>query len=103
MSDIEIWILLTVCLTMLSAAAMVLLVRNHLAAVAAASVVSLGLALLFALLRAPDVAMTEAAVGAGLSSLILALALRRLGLWRLENAQPGRNLLKQRAKEAADA
>ncbi|MGB5672308.1 MAG: hydrogenase subunit MbhD domain-containing protein [Sedimenticolaceae bacterium] len=35
------------------------------------------------MLQAPDVAMTEAAVGAGLSSLILALALRRLGLIRL--------------------
>lgn len=99
MSEIEIWILLVLCLMLLSAAVMVLLVRNHVAAVAAASVVSLGLALLFALLRAPDVAMTEAAVGAGLSSLILALALRRLGLWRLENAQPGRNLLLARREE----
>ena len=43
------------------------------------------LAVLFVLLRAPDVAMTEAAVGAGLSSLILALALRRLGLFQLDN------------------
>jgi hypothetical protein len=28
--------------------------------------------------------MTEAAVGAGLSGVVLALGLRRLGLWRLE-------------------
>jgi energy-converting hydrogenase B subunit D len=94
MSDIELWIALLLALMMLSAAVMVLLVRNHIAAVAAASVVSLGLALLFALMRAPDVAMTEAAVGAGLSSLILALALLRLGLWRVENQKPGSNLLK---------
>jgi uncharacterized MnhB-related membrane protein len=87
----------------LVAAAMVLLVRNHLAAVAAASVVSLGLALLFALLRAPDVAMTEAAVGTGLSSLILALALRRLGLWRLDYAKPGRNLLRDWRREGPHA
>ena len=99
MSEIEIWILLALALMMLASAVMVLLVRSHVAAVAAASVVSLGLALLFALLRAPDVAMTEAAVGAGLSSLILALALRRLGLWRLENAQPGRNLLQAHHRE----
>jgi uncharacterized MnhB-related membrane protein len=95
MSETEIWILLVLALMMLVAALMVLLVRNHLAAVAAASVVSLGLALLFALLRAPDVAMTEAAVGAGLSSLILAAALRRLGLWRLDVGRSGRNLLRQ--------
>jgi uncharacterized MnhB-related membrane protein len=37
---------------------------------------------LFVILRAPDVAMTEAAIGAGLSSLLFALALRRLGLWK---------------------
>jgi uncharacterized MnhB-related membrane protein len=88
---------------MLSAAVLVLVVRNHLAAVAAASVVSLGLALLFALLRAPDVAMTEAAVGAGLSSLILALALRRLGLWRLDNAKTGHNLLQGKRQEGPHA
>ncbi|MET0028184.1 MAG: hydrogenase subunit MbhD domain-containing protein [Candidatus Thiodiazotropha sp.] len=90
MTDLELWIALLLALMMLSAALMVLLVKNHLAAVAAASVVSLGLALLFALMRAPDVAMTEAAVGAGLSSLILALALRRLGLWRLDGSGENR-------------
>ncbi|MCU7919481.1 MAG: DUF4040 domain-containing protein [Candidatus Thiodiazotropha sp. (ex Epidulcina cf. delphinae)] len=84
MTTIELWIALTLALMMLSAAVMVLLVKNHIAAVAAASVVSLGLALLFVLMRAPDVAMTEAAVGVGLSSLILALALRRLGLWEVD-------------------
>ncbi|MEJ2590979.1 MAG: DUF4040 domain-containing protein [Candidatus Thiodiazotropha sp.] len=95
MNGIETWIALLLALMMLGAAIMVLLVRNHIAAVAAASVVSLGLALLFALMRAPDVAMTEAAVGAGLSSLILALGLRRLGLWRVEGAKP-RSYLPQR-------
>ncbi|PVV06067.1 MAG: NADH-quinone oxidoreductase subunit B [gamma proteobacterium symbiont of Ctena orbiculata] len=93
MSSIEIWILLLLAVMMLSAAMMVLLVKNHIAAVAAASVVSLGLALLFVLMRAPDVAMTEAAVGVGLSSLILALALRRLGLWQVDNEQVKYNLL----------
>jgi uncharacterized MnhB-related membrane protein len=98
MSEIEIWMLLVLALMILLSAMMVLLLRNHLAAVAAASVVSLALALLFTLLRAPDVAMTEAAVGAGLSSLILALALRRLDLWRVENTKPGRNLLQSRKR-----
>lgn len=95
MNGLETWIALLLALMMLAAALMVLLVRNPVAAVASASVVSLGLALLFVLLKAPDVAMTEAAVGTGLSSLILALGLRRLGLWRVENAQPGKNLLRR--------
>lgn len=83
------WILLVVVIAMLVSAASVLFLENMVAAVAAASVVSLALAVLFLLLRAPDVAMTEAAVGAGLSSLILALSLRRLGLWRLDNGKSG--------------
>ena len=44
---------------------------------------------LFVLLHAPDVAMTEAAVGAGLSGVVLALGLRKLGLWRLEDDRGG--------------
>jgi uncharacterized MnhB-related membrane protein len=78
------WIAATVVLLTLGAALAVLMLRNLLAAVAAASVVSLGVAVMFVMLRAPDVAMTEAAVGAGLSGLILALALRRLGLFALD-------------------
>ena len=94
MTEIELWIAALLAMMVLSAAVLVLLVKNHVAAVAAASVVSLGLALLFVLMRAPDVAMTEAAVGAGLSSLILALALRRLGLWRIDGVKSRQNLVK---------
>ena len=79
-----IWFAAIVVSLTLGAALAVLMLRNLLAAVAAASVVSLGVAVMFVMLRAPDVAMTEAAVGAGLSSLILALALRRLGVFALD-------------------
>lgn len=82
-----IWLLGILIVMMLVAAIAVLVLDNHIAAVAASSIVSLTLSVLFVLLRAPDVAMTEAAVGAGLSSLILALSLRRLGLWRIENTE----------------
>ena len=75
---------LIIVVVMLSAAVAVLLMKNFLAALAAMSVVSLGMSVLFVILRAPDVAMTEAAIGAGLSSLLFALALRRLGLWHTE-------------------
>ncbi|MBV2089467.1 MAG: DUF4040 domain-containing protein [Candidatus Thiodiazotropha sp. (ex Ctena orbiculata)] len=103
MSEVELWIALILGIMMLSSAVLALVVKNHLAAVAAASVVSLGLALLFALMRAPDVAMTEAAVGAGLSSLILALALRRLGLWQIDSGRENSNLLSASSKGKDDA
>ena len=72
---------------MLSSAVSMLLLRNYVAVLAASSVMSMSLAMLFVTLRAPDVAMTEATVGAGLASLVFALALRRLGLWRIDAAE----------------
>lgn len=76
------WFALIIVIVMLASALSVLLLKDFLSALAAFSVVSLALSVLFVLLRAPDVAMTEAAIGAGLSSLLFALALRKLGLWR---------------------
>lgn len=84
MSGLLEWIVLLATVLMLAGAVAVLLLKNYLAAVAASSVVSLGAALLFVILRAPDVALTEAAVGAGLSGVIMALSLRRLGLWHID-------------------
>ncbi len=81
------WIALLIVVLMLAAAIAVLTLRNPIGAVATASVVSLGVSVLFALMHAPDVAMTEAAVGAGLSGVVLALGLRKLGLWRIEGDQ----------------
>jgi len=78
------WISLLIVVLMLAAALAALLLENFVAAVAAVSVVGLATSVAFVLLDAPDVAMTEAAVGAGLSGVVLALALRRLGLWHLD-------------------
>jgi uncharacterized MnhB-related membrane protein len=75
------WVALTTVAVMLAAAIGVLVLPSYLAAVAASSVVSLALSVLFVVLRAPDVALAEAAVGAGLSGLLFALTLRRVGLW----------------------
>jgi energy-converting hydrogenase B subunit D len=80
----DILVLITV-IVMLASAAGVLLLKEFLSALAALSVVSLGLSVLFVILRAPDVARTEAAIGAGLGSLLFALALRRLGLWQINS------------------
>lgn len=76
------WAAALCVVVMLVAAIAVLTLRSLLAAVAASSVVSLALSVLFVILRAPDVALAEAAVGAGLSGVLLALTLRRLGLWK---------------------
>jgi uncharacterized MnhB-related membrane protein len=78
------WIALISVSVMLGAAFAVLFLKNYLAAIAAISVVSLALSVLFVVLQAPDVALTEAAVGTGISGVILALTLRRVGLWKIE-------------------
>lgn len=78
-----------IAIVMLAAAILAVTLRNWLAATAALSVVSLALSVLFALLRAPDVALAEAAVGAGLSGVLLALTLRRIGLWKNNDGKPG--------------
>jgi len=79
-----VWIALLSVVIMLVAAAAVLVLPNLLGAVVASSVVSLALSVLFAILQAPDVALTEAAVGAGLSSVLLVLSIRRMGGWQQE-------------------
>lgn len=81
------WMILILVALMLGAAIMVLVFDNLIAAIAASSVVSLLLSVLFVLLLAPDVALTEAAVGAGLSGSVLAMGLRRLGLIDLNKGE----------------
>ena len=80
-----IWVVALVVFIMLVAALAVLFLPNMIAAVVASAVVSLSLTVIFAILKAPDVAMTEAAIGAGLSSLILAIGLKRLGYWKTDS------------------
>ena len=71
---------LIVVIVMLVSAVAIFFLRDLMASLVAFSVVSLSLSVLFVLLRAPDVAMTEASVGAGLGSLLFALTLRRMNL-----------------------
>ena len=63
---------------MIGSAVAVIFLRNLMSAVIASSVMSLTLSIVFVILRAPDVAMTEAVVGAGLSGVLLALALWKI-------------------------
>ncbi len=73
-----IWIIAIMVFIMLSSATAVLLVDSLVSAIAATSAISLALSVIFVILKAPDVAMTEVVVGSGLSSVILALALYRI-------------------------
>lgn len=74
-----IWLAALCVLVMIVAALAVVRLRSLMAAVVASSVVSLTLSVIFVVLRAPDVAMAEAVVGAGLSGVLLAMSLRKLG------------------------
>ncbi|HDJ29665.1 MAG TPA: DUF4040 domain-containing protein [Candidatus Acetothermia bacterium] len=64
---------------MLVAALFAYYLRDLIAAVVACAAVSLLASILFYLLQAPDVAMAEAAIGAGLTTAIFVIAIRRTG------------------------
>ena len=66
-----------VCALMIAAAVVAVTVRSILSAVILVGVVSLMVAYLFLRMGAPDVAMTEAAIGAALSTVIFLIALAR--------------------------
>lgn len=68
---------IVVCVVMLLAALLAVHMKSLLGAVIAVGVVSLFVSILFLILGAPDVAMTEAAIGAGLSTVIFLFALSR--------------------------
>ena len=64
-------------LFVLTAALATALLRDILAVIVVAAAYSLGMALFYAFLLAPDVAMTEAAIGAGVTTLLLLLTIAR--------------------------
>ncbi len=65
-------------LVMIAAAITAGLLRNLLAVVIVFTVYSLMMALLWQQLNAPDLAITEAALGAGVTSILFILALRQM-------------------------
>jgi len=74
-----IWLDALVCLLMIIVAVTATTVRNLVSAVIMVGVVSLLVSYLFLRMGAPDVAMTEAAIGAALTTVIFLIALRRTG------------------------
>ncbi len=71
-------IITIVCvLLMILASYFAIKTEDLVSAVIASSVVSLMASVLFLILHAPDVAMTEAAIGAGLSTVVFLIAIRK--------------------------
>ena len=72
--------LITVVLSLgiLVAAVLAIQLKDLVAAILSAGVVSLFASILFILLAAPDVAMTEAAIGSGLTTVIFLYALSKI-------------------------
>ncbi len=73
--EFELIILLGIAMVM--AAVLALYSRNLIVSIVAVGVVSLFASILYLLMQAPDVAMTEAAIGAVLSTIIFLYALQK--------------------------
>ena len=91
--------------TVLLNAVMVFCVRRLLTACLIFMIQSLIMVLLWILLQAPDLAVTEAAVGSGISSLLFFLALHKIGALGNESrpgeADPAPSSLPAEQKEAS--
>lgn len=88
------WIVLAVSLLLILMALAAIFSRSLASAIILLSTLSLFAALLFVLVAAPDVAITEAAIGSALTTVVFVLALYRT---RNASAADGRS-----AKNAAD-
>jgi uncharacterized MnhB-related membrane protein len=71
-------IILVLGAVMVAAALVALLHKSLLTSIVAAGAVSLVASILYLLLAAPDVAMTEAAIGSALTTIVFLYALSRL-------------------------
>ncbi|MGC9314305.1 MAG: Na(+)/H(+) antiporter subunit B [bacterium] len=67
-------------LAMLVSAGVAVYSRNLVVAVIASGIIGLFASVIYLILSAPDVAMAEAAIGSGLTTVIFLLALKRLGI-----------------------
>ncbi|MCD6337614.1 MAG: DUF4040 domain-containing protein [Candidatus Marinimicrobia bacterium] len=63
---------------MIAAAVLAIVQKSLLSAVIAAGAISLLASLLYIILAAPDVAMTEAAIGSGLTTIVFLFALNKI-------------------------
>ncbi len=78
MSHLLPWLAALLCFAMLVAAVVAIRERSTPVAILAAGLVSLMASVLFLVLASPDVAMTEAAIGSGLTTFLLFFVLGRV-------------------------
>ncbi|GAB1394700.1 DUF4040 domain-containing protein [Rhodocyclaceae bacterium] len=78
MSHLIPWLATLLCFTMLIAALIAVRDKSVPIAILAAGLVSLMASVLFLILASPDVAMTEAAIGSGLTTFLLFFVLGRV-------------------------
>lgn len=78
MSPLIFGITLVLCITMIGAALLAIRAKAMPIAILAAGLVSLVASILFLVLAAPDVAMTEAAIGSGLTTFLFFFVLARI-------------------------
>ncbi len=71
-------IILVLGILMLSSAILALQLKDLVAAIISAGVISLLASVLFLILAAPDVAMTEAAIGSGLTTVVFLFTINRI-------------------------
>ncbi|NDR57717.1 MULTISPECIES: hydrogenase subunit MbhD domain-containing protein [Aliiruegeria] len=78
MSTLMLGLGLVIALAMVGAAVVALVTRSTVTAVLAAGLVSLFASVFFVVLAAPDVAMTEAAIGSGLTTFLFFFVMGRI-------------------------
>jgi uncharacterized MnhB-related membrane protein len=78
MSPLIFGITLVLCITMIGAALVAIRAKAMPIAILASGLVSLVASILFLVLAAPDVAMTEAAIGSGLTTFLFFFVLARI-------------------------
>jgi uncharacterized MnhB-related membrane protein len=72
-------LVILLCGSIITSGMLALRLKNLMAAMVSAGLASLFAAVCYVLLAAPDVAMAEASIGSGLSTLIFLYAIRRTG------------------------
>lgn len=79
MTDYPILVLISIvlCFGILVGGLLAVIVKNHVGAIISAGLTSLFASVVYVVLAAPDVAMTEASIGSGLSTMIFLYALRK--------------------------
>ena len=71
-------IIVVLGIIMVAAAILAIYSRSLIASIISAGVISLLASIIYLLLAAPDVAMTEAAIGSGLTTIIFLLAIKKI-------------------------